>query len=127
MGIAMGHYDIPLDLPHAGTIAGRIIRLVEGRTSGPTPALALGEEISSTLWPYSAAGENPGEPEGARVAGEVAALARQLVVEIENEKIGDDRLGQLIRNLFECLELGKEGADLSLRAGESPDSLQRPL
>ncbi|HVT04602.1 MAG TPA: hypothetical protein VHL58_14645 [Thermoanaerobaculia bacterium] len=123
----MGHYDIPLDLPHACTIAGRIIRLVQGRSNGATPALAIAENISTLLWPCSASGENPPEKESSRLTAAVAELARQLVTEIENEKIGDDRIGQLVRNLFECLELGKEGADLSLRAGENPNSLQRPM
>ena len=53
-------------------------------------------------------------------------LVYQLVDEIERHALGEDRLGECIRNLFECLELGAEGAVLSLRAGENPDSLQRP-
>ena len=40
--------------------------------------------------------------------------------------VTSDRLGQLVRNYFECLELGAEGAEISLRAGEDPRSLQRP-
>ena len=47
--------------------------------------------------------------------------------EIERLKLGSDRLGQHVRNLFECLELGEEGAQISLRAGENPNSVQRPL
>jgi len=33
-----------------------------------------------------------------------------------------DRLGQLVRNFFECLGLAEEGAQLALRCGERPDS-----
>jgi hypothetical protein len=44
----------------------------------------------------------------------------------ERDGIADDRLGQAVRNLFECLELGEEGAEISLRAGENPDSALRP-
>jgi hypothetical protein len=54
-------------------------------------------------------------------------LGRQLVDAMEAARLGGDRLGQLVRNLFECLELGKEGAEISLRAGENPGSLQRPI
>ena len=46
--------------------------------------------------------------------------------EIEKAGAGADRLGQQVRNLFECLELGEEGAAISLRAGENPRSLLRP-
>jgi hypothetical protein len=54
-------------------------------------------------------------------------MARELVALLEPTRLKGDRLGQLIRNLFECLELGKEGAEISLRAGENPNSLQRPI
>ena len=50
-------YNVALDLPHAGTVATRIVRFIE----------------------------------------------------------------------FECLELGEEGAEISLRAGEDPNSIQRPV
>jgi hypothetical protein len=40
-------------------------------------------------------------------------------------KLRDERLGQAVRNLFECLGLPEEGADLGLQCGESPDSLLR--
>ena len=53
-------------------------------------------------------------------------LGRLLVDHIERDQLGHDRLGQGIRNLFECLELGREGAVISLRAGEDPRSFQRP-
>jgi hypothetical protein len=46
---------------------------------------------------------------------------------IEALGVGEDRLGQNVRNLFECLGLGQEGAEISLRAGEDPRSLMRPV
>ena len=46
--------------------------------------------------------------------------------DIEKNKLGGDRLGQAVRNLFECLALGEEGAAISLRAGENPRSTLRP-
>ena len=60
------------------------------------------------------------------VRDQAAVLGRKLVDQIEREKAGHDRLGQCVRNLFECLELGQEGAVISLRAGEDPKSFQRP-
>jgi hypothetical protein len=60
------------------------------------------------------------------VIAEVVALARKMVDAFERDGIADDRLGQAVRNLFECLELGAEGAEISLRAGENPDSALRP-
>ena len=49
------------------------------------------------------------------------------LADIERLHIGDDRLGQAVRNFFECLGLGVEGARLSLLAGENPDSALRPV
>jgi len=61
-----------------------------------------------------------------RAADAVAVVTRQLVGEIEAAGYQGDRLGQCVRNLFECLGLAEEGAELSLRCGERPDSLLRP-
>lgn len=55
-----------------------------------------------------------------------AERGRKLAEGIASAGLGRDRLGQCIRNLFECLELGEEGARLGLLAGENPDSMQRP-
>ena len=125
----VAHYQIPLDLPHAGTIAGRIVRLL-GQL-GDDPQIEdleeKAEELVRILWPYSASGVEPPRDEAVRVRDEVAVIARRLVDEIERMKLGNDRLGQCVRNFFECLELGEEGARISLRAGEDPKSLQRPI
>jgi len=119
------HFDIPLNLPHAGTVAARISRLLgdEGEEGAPTVTAARLEEL---LRPYRLSGEDPPRSEAAGVAEEAAGLGRRLVDEIVEWEAGGDRLGQCIRNLFECLERGEEGAALSLRAGEDPRSLMRP-
>jgi hypothetical protein len=70
--------------------------------------------------------ENPPQDECRTAATEAARLGRALVDAVESGQFGDDRLGQAVRNLFECLELGEEGARISLRAGENPDSALRP-
>ena len=51
-----------------------------------------------------------------------AVLARALVEAILASPTRGDRLGQNVRNLFECLGLPEEGAELALQCGESPDS-----
>jgi hypothetical protein len=55
-------------------------------------------------------------------ADEVAQRARALVAAILEGPARSDRLGQLVRNLFECLGLADEGATLALQCGERPDS-----
>jgi hypothetical protein len=125
----MAHFDIPLDLPHAGRLADRILNLLERHVEEnglhADAMLEAAEGLSSFLFPYSAEEDNPAGAEVIR--NEAAALARTLVDEMERAGIRDDRIGQYVRNLFECLELGKEGAEVSLRAGENPESLQRPI
>ncbi len=123
-------FHVALNLPHAGRIARRILNLV----SGPTPGLgaeadalrATAAKLESLLVPHLESDENPPPFTAGRVRDEAATLARKLVDEIERSNAGHDRLGQCVRNLFECLELGREGAVISLRAGEDPKSFQRP-
>ncbi|MEO8033209.1 MAG: hypothetical protein ABI837_02170 [Acidobacteriota bacterium] len=127
----MAHFDIPLDLPHAGRITDRILslleRFIEEKSLDAPRVMETVEQLSNLLFRYSDAEENPEGEEAFRVRDEAAVLGRQLVEEMERSAIAGDRLGQFVRNLFECLELGAEGAEISLRAGEEPNSLQRPL
>jgi hypothetical protein len=124
------YFEVALNLPHAGRIARRIVRLIP--ETGPaanaaTIAQKLTVELIDLLDPYLDVDENPRPQAALKVRDQAAALARRLVDQIERGGIGHDRLGQCVRNLFECLELGREGAEISLRAGEHPDSLQRPF
>ncbi len=127
----MAHFDIPLDLPHAGRISERILTLLERHTSemgiDAPEVLETAEALASHLFRYSATDENPPEVEAMAARDEAAATGRQLVDQMVAAGIRGDRLGQLVRNLFECLELGAEGSEISLRAGENPNSLQRPV
>jgi len=127
----MPYFDIPLDIPHAGRMADRILNLLERHTEdnalSAEAVLETAEAMSNLLFRYSANDENPEGAEASRVREEAAQLGRQLVDELERAHIAGDRLGQFIRNYFECLELGEEGAQISLRAGEDPRSLQRPV
>ena len=125
----MPHFDIPLDIPHAGRLADRILNLLERHVEEnglqADAMLEAAEGLSNFLFRFSEDDDNP--PGADLIRNAAAALARTLVDEVERANIRGDRLGQYVRNLFECLELGEEGAAISLRAGENPDSLQRPL
>jgi hypothetical protein len=125
----MAHFEIPLDLPHAGRLSDRILMLLERHSQelklDVPEVLDAAEQLSNFLFRYKGEDDNPAN--ALTIRDEAAVLARQLVDRIEAAQIAGDRLGQLIRNLFECLELGKEGAEISLRAGENPKSLQRPV
>lgn len=123
---------IPLDLPHAGTIALRIgyhlARLCPRDREPSTAVVALlhaAEQLVQSLAPYRLRGENPHKEEAELVVDQVSAQGRELVARIEALGWKDDRLGQAVRNLYECLEKPDEGAELSLRAGENPDSPMR--
>jgi hypothetical protein len=118
------HSRIPLNLPHAGTLAGRIVYHMGSKVTDPD-VLRLAERLVNLLAPYRQSGENPPPEEAQRSTREAADLARAIVDGIERQHAGHDRLGQAIRNLFECLELGEEGATISLRAGENPNSALR--
>jgi hypothetical protein len=123
------HFDIPLDLPHAGRIADRVLVIVqrhaEEKGVDAPEAIDAAERLWSLLFRYSGEDDNPAE--AMKIRDEAAAIGRDLVDTVVAAHITSDRLGQLVRNLFECLELGEEGAEISLRAGENPKSLQRPL
>jgi hypothetical protein len=125
----MAHFDIPLDLPHAGRIADRILILVQKHAEElgieAPDVVESAERLWSLLFKYTGEDDNPSG--AAAIRDEAAVLGRQLVDRMVEVNLASDRLGQLVRNLFECLELGAEGAEISLRAGENPNSLQRPI
>lgn len=115
-----------INLPHAYTILSRIMRCVDAQESpsaGGTALPVLLAELEGLLRDYSV---DPPEAVAVPAADRAAAVGRSLVEEIERVGYRADRLGQCIRNLFECLGLGPEGAKLSLRCGERPDSPLRP-
>lgn len=119
-------FDLPLNLPHAATVADRIIKKLAEREEVRKRTRELASSIAAHLMFYRGDDDNPPEDEAEEVRQAVLVLARELVDRFENEGITGDKLGQLVRNLFECLAEGREGAILSLRAGENPQSAQRP-
>ncbi|MBS2038075.1 hypothetical protein JST97_24025 [bacterium] len=118
----MAYFQIPLNLPHAATVASRILRLLQDHPElrmqaeellEPLPIYQVSQDYSTTITSY-------------HVRDRTAERGRKLAESIAAAGVGRDRLGQCVRNLFECLELGEEGARLGLLAGENPDSMQRP-
>lgn len=117
---------VRLNLPHARTVAQRIGRSLEalgafGESSNGDPAALSSafEALEQRLRDYD---QDPPAEEGLRAADEAAALARALVEAILDTAARGDRLGQNVRNLFECLGLPEEGARLALLCGEREDS-----
>jgi hypothetical protein len=117
---------VRINLPHARTIVQRIGRALEAtgafghEANGGAHALseALGA-LEGTLRPFDA---DPVAEEALLAADAAATKGRSLVEAIVESRCRNDRLGQHVRNLFECLGLPEEGAELSLRCGERPDS-----
>jgi hypothetical protein len=120
------HFDVPLNLPHAGRVARRLVTYLHRDGHGATAAAETAIQLVQLLDACFESEENPVGPAALHLRDKAAALGRRFVDEIELDSLGHDRLGQAVRNFFECLELSREGAALSLRAGEDPDSMQRP-
>lgn len=116
-----------INLPHANTVLSRIVRSLAAQqepcTYDSTPLPELLAELDRCLRPFT---EDPPQDAALAAADGAATVARVLVEEIEKAGYRGDRLGQCVRNLFECLGLPEEGAELSLLCGERPDSLLRP-
>ncbi len=116
-----------INLPHAHTVVGRLVRwfenMVEPAALEATQIPELLAELDRCLRPFP---EDPPQAQALAAAMEAAGVARRLVDEIEHTGYQGDRLGQCVRNLFECLGLAEEGAELSLRCGERPNSPLRP-
>lgn len=127
----MAHFDLPLDLQHASKVAWRISYVVDRATAGRDGDFVevrhLAAKLGDLLAPYRFLEDDLPKAESDKVVTQVLLVAKILVDEIERVGIGEDQLGQGIRNLFELLEHGKEGAEISLRAGENPQSLLRPI
>lgn len=116
-----------INLPHARTIAERIerqleiLRVLEGDAGKPLNAAVL--VLRNQLEPWV---EDADPSESAASADPIVEVSRTLVKAIvDDERARGDRLGQCVRNLFECLGLPNEGRRVSLACGEDPDSLMR--
>jgi hypothetical protein len=117
---------VHVNLPHSRTIIQRIARSLEALGAfgevGNGGAIALHtacETLKEEAEPFD---EDPRFEEALGAADKIANRARELVSAILATPVRGDRLGQLVRNLFECLGLPEEGATLSIECGEHPDS-----
>ena len=121
-------YDryVRINLPHARTIVARIGRSLEALESfgaaGNGGAVALHEAYEALENALRDFDDDPPLQAAIAAADAAAASARSLIEAILKTPSRSDRLGQNVRNLFECLGLAEEGARLSLRCGERPDS-----
>ena len=121
-------YDryVNINLPHARTVILRIGRMLEflgafrgGGNGGASALHAAFEALEKEAAPYD---EDPALPAAVAAADGLAVRARAVVSAILDTPLRSDRLGQHVRNLFECLGLAEEGAELSVQCGERPDS-----
>ena len=119
---------VHINLPHSRTVLARIGRMLEflgamREEAAGGPALqAAFQALESAADPYD---EDPPEAKAVAAADALAERARALVAALLATPVRSDRLGQHVRNLFECLGLAEEGAELSLQCGEKPDSKMR--
>lgn len=117
---------VNINLPHSRTVIQRIGRTLEflgafrEATNGGANALhAAFEALEEDAAPFD---DDPALEAAIAAADLLAGRARTVVAAILETPVRSDRLGQHVRNLFECLGLAAEGAELSLRCGERPDS-----
>jgi len=117
---------VRINLPHARTVAQRIGRSLESLgafgESADGGALELYSAFDTLEQELRGFDEDPPAEAALTAAEAAAARARDLVGAILTTPCRSDRLGQHVRNLFECLGLADEGRELSLRCGERPDS-----
>jgi hypothetical protein len=117
---------VQINLPHARTIAQRVGRTLEvlggfaeAGNGGAVGLHAAFEGLEGALREFD---EDPKAEEAITAADAIAEKARALVDAILATPCRSDRLGQHVRNLFECLGLAEEGAQTSLKCGERSDS-----
>ncbi len=115
-----------INLPHARTVVARIGRCLdalgafgEAANGGAFALHGAYERLEADLAAYQ---EDPPFERALEAADAAALLARVLVDAVLATPFRNDRLGQHVRNLFECLGLVEEGRTLSLACGERPDS-----
>jgi hypothetical protein len=119
---------VQINLPHSRTVLSRIGRMLDflgafgPDAPGGSALHAAFQAIERAAEPYD---EDPALAPAVDAADALAERARALVSALLETPVRSDRLGQHVRNLFECLGLPEEGAALSLRCGEKPDSLMR--
>jgi hypothetical protein len=113
---------VNINLPHSRAVISRIGRTLEflGAFKSPSGALhSAFDALERAAAPYD---DDPAQEAALAAADALAGRARDLVAALLETPVRSDRLGQHVRNLFECLGLPAEGAERSLACGERPDS-----
>jgi hypothetical protein len=117
---------VRINLPHARTVVQRIGRSLEAlgafseeANGGAFALYAAFDGLETRLRDFE---DDPPQESALAEADAAAARARELVRAILVTPVRGDRLGQHVRNLFECLGLAEEGRELALQCGERPDS-----
>jgi len=126
--VAIEHQLNPgtINLPHALTIVGRLIYYLAQKDQaepGKVDVRDLLDEMERDLSPYTI---DPPIAEALAAAIDLGEKARAVADQIVLAGHRGDRLGQCVRNLFECLGYAEEGAQRSLECGERPESPLRP-
>jgi len=119
---------VNINLPHSRTVLARIGRMLEfldafaeDASGGPALHTAF-QALEREAEPYD---EDPALAAAIAAADAIAERARTFVEALLQTPVRSDRLGQHVRNLFECPRLPGDGARLALQCGERPDSLMR--
>jgi hypothetical protein len=120
---------VNINLPHARTVAMRVGgglealgAFGESESGGARLLHTALDELDRSLRDFD---DDPPLAAALAAADDIAERARAVVDAILETPLRNDRLGQHIRNLFECLGLAEEGRTLSLLCGERPDSALR--
>jgi hypothetical protein len=117
---------VHINLPHARTIIQRIGRSLdvlgafgEAANGGASALHEAYHLLETAAQPFD---DDPPLERALEAADQLAVRGRAMIDLVLETPARSDRLGQLVRNLFECLGLPEEGATLSLQCGERPDS-----
>jgi hypothetical protein len=116
---------VHINLPHARTIVQRLGRSLTALGAFPEESEAGGplyDALSRLEESVREFDEDPPAEIALPAADRAASFGRALVTALLETDVRGDRLGQNVRNLFECLGLAEEGAEQSVRCGERPDS-----
>src|SRR5436190_20203941 len=100
MGMPEPHFNLPLNLPHAATIAHRILHHMRGR-GAPPEALERVGGLVVLLEPWRDEEDNGPVEAAEKWRQSAAALGRGVVDDIEKCGVGYDGVGRAVGNVLE--------------------------
>lgn len=124
----MPAFAADVNLPHSRTILARLSQTLDAQgildgEDGPV-VTDLMRALEGLLSPFD---DDPADDVSAAVASSAAMLARVVGERLRDGGVFESQVGRHVRNLFECLGRGDEGATLALELGEDPGSPLRPV